>query len=70
MKVITAVFWVSALIATPASFVAYFTNAWRRITVVDNRSVYVLWLSLETIAAVAFVAFLAGYVAAVVMELR
>jgi hypothetical protein len=70
VKVTIAVFWVSAVIVTPASFAAYFTNAWRRITFVDNRSVYVLWLSLETIAAVAFVAFLLVTTVAAVAEMR
>jgi hypothetical protein len=71
VKVIVVVYWVSAVIATPLSFVAYFTNAWRRVKVVDNRRVYLLWLSLETIAAVLVVAFLlVTTVAAVVVELR
>ena len=71
VEVIIVVYWVSAVIATPVSFVAYFKNAWRRVKIVDNRRVYVLWLSLETIAAVLVVAFLlVTSVAAVVVELR
>ena len=45
---------VSALlvVGTPVATFRYFNEQWRRASAVPNRTPYVLWLSLETTAAV------------------
>lgn len=59
VKAIVAVGYVLLLIGTPISLIAYFNRAWRRVGTVPNTTVYVLWLSLESIAAAGFLGALA-----------
>ncbi len=44
------------LIAIPVAAVRYFRDAWQKIGSVPNRASYIIWLSFETIAAVAVAA--------------
>jgi hypothetical protein len=40
------------LVATPVTAVKYFKEAWRKVGSVPNRTSYIVWLGLETSAAV------------------
>ena len=62
VKAVVAVLFVLLLIGTPIALVTYFNRAWRRVATVPNRTAYVTWLSLETIAGASVVGLLA-YVA-------
>lgn len=44
-------------IATPIALFRYFNRAWKRVNRVPNRTVYTVWLGLETIAGIGFVSF-------------
>ena len=44
------------LIATPIAAVRYFRQAWQKVDSVPNRTSYVVWLGLETTAAVGVLA--------------
>lgn len=59
VKVIVAAVYVTLLIGTPIALINYFKRAWRRVGAVPNTTVYVIWLSLESIAAVGFLGLLA-----------
>ena len=59
VKAIVAAGYVTLLIATPIALVSYFNRAWRRVRTVPNTTVYVIWLSLESIAALGFLVLLA-----------
>jgi hypothetical protein len=54
-----AVGYATLLIGTPIALINYFNRAWRRVGTVPNTTVYVVWLSLESIAAVGFLGLLA-----------
>lgn len=71
VKVIVTVYLALLLGATPIALVDYFNRQWRRVRSVPNRSAYVLWLSLESIAAMGVLGLLAyALVTAVVSRLR
>jgi hypothetical protein len=46
-------------IATPIALVTYFNRAWRKVGSVPNRAAYVIWLGVETVAAVGILAIIA-----------
>jgi hypothetical protein len=52
-KAIVAAGYVALLIASPIALVSYFNREWRRARSVPNTA-YVIWLSLESVAAFAF----------------
>lgn len=51
--------YATLLVGTPIALINYFNRAWRRVGTVPNTTVYVIWLSLESIAAVGFLGLLA-----------
>ena len=59
VKLIVTAVYVTLLIGTPIALINYFNRAWRRFGAVPNTTVYVIWLSLESIAAVGFLGLLA-----------
>ncbi len=59
IKAVVAVVYALFLIGTPVALVAYFNRAWRRVATVPNRTAYVIWLSLESIAGVGLLGILA-----------
>lgn len=59
VKSIVAAGYALLLIGTPISLIAYFNRAWRRVGTVSSTTVYVIWLSLESIAAVGLLGVLA-----------
>jgi len=59
VKAIVAAGYVTLLVSTPVALINYFNWAWRRVGVVPNTTVYVIWLSLESIAALSFLGVLA-----------
>jgi hypothetical protein len=58
-KAIVVVGYITLLIGTPIALTNYFNRAWRRVGTITNTTVYVIWLSLESIAAVAFLGLVA-----------
>jgi len=58
VKALVAAGYVTLLIATPIALINYFNRAWRRVGMVSNKTVYVFWLSLESIAATGLLAVL------------
>ena len=52
VKAIVAIPYTIFFIVTPIALVTYFNRAWRRVSSVPNRTEYVFWLSLESIAGV------------------
>lgn len=54
-----AVGYATLLIGTPIALINYFNRAWRGVDTVPNTTVYVVWLSPESIAAVGFLGLLA-----------
>ncbi len=58
IKILLGTYWLLLLIGTPLAFFSYFNQAWRQKKMVLNRATYVVWLGLESIAALAFLAFL------------
>jgi len=59
VKTIIAVVYALFLIGTPVALAAYFNRAWRRVGAVPNRTEYVIWMSLESIAGIGLVGVLA-----------
>lgn len=59
VKAVVAVVYASFFIGTPIALATYFNHAWRRVSAVPNRTTYVIWLSLESIAAMGFLGLLA-----------
>lgn len=47
---------VTLLVLSPIALFRYFNEAWRRVGEVPNRSAYVAWLGLESVAATALLA--------------
>jgi hypothetical protein len=47
---------VTLLVLSPIALIRYFNQAWRRVREVPNRSAYVAWLGLESLAATALLA--------------
>ena len=70
VKVLLAAYWLLLLIGTPIAFFSYFNRAWRHTRAVPNRASYVAWLSLETIAAIGFLALLSYGTFTAVLNLR
>ena len=58
VKAITAVVYSSFIVGTPIVLAIYFARAWRRVTAVPNRTEYVIWMSLESIAGAGVFGFL------------
>lgn len=58
-QIAVAVFYLLLIIGTPVAFFNYFNKAWRRVDDVPNRGVYTLWLTLESVGALALLALLA-----------
>ena len=59
VKVIIAVVYTLFLIGTPIALATYFNRAWRRVATVPNRTAFVIWMSLESIAGAALLGILA-----------
>ena len=59
VKAIVAIVYAQFLIGTPIALAVYFDRAWRRVTTAPNRTAYVIWLSLETIAGIGLLGVLA-----------
>ncbi len=59
VKAILAAGYATLLIATPISLSAYFNRAWRRVGTVSNTTVYVIWIGLESVAALGLLGVLA-----------
>jgi hypothetical protein len=70
VKVLLAAYWLLLLIGTPVAFFSYFNRAWRNADAVPNRGSYVTWLSLESIAAIAFLVMLFYATLSAVLKLR
>ena len=64
LKVIVAAGYITLLIGNAIALTDYFNRAWRRVGTVTDPTVYVMWLSLESIAAAAFLG-LAAYPAVI-----
>ena len=53
IKVAIGGYWLLLLIGTPIALVSYFKRAWRKASTMPNRgTTYIVWLSLESIAAI------------------
>ena len=59
VKTIVAIPYTIFFIVTPIALVTYFDRAWRRVSSVPNRTEYVVWLSLESIAGAGVLGFFA-----------
>ena len=59
VKTIFAIVYTLFLIGTPIAVTTYFNRAWRRVAAVPNRTAYVIWLTLESIAGVGLLGILA-----------
>jgi hypothetical protein len=59
VKAIVAVVYALFLIGTSIALATYFNRAWRRVGTVPNRTAYVVWLSLESIAGMGVLGILA-----------
>ncbi len=59
VKAVTAVVYTLFLIGTPIALTTYFNQAWRRVATVPNRTAYVIWLTLESIAGAGLLGILA-----------
>jgi hypothetical protein len=70
VKGIIATYWVLLLVGTPISLTSYLSRAWRRSRTAPNRGTYIVWLGLETMAAVGFVMFLFYATVAMLISLR
>ena len=47
------------LAGTPVALATYFCRAWRRVSTVPNRTAYVIWMSLESVAGAGLLGVLA-----------
>lgn len=59
VEAIIVVAYILFLIGTPVALANYFNRAWRRIGTVPNRTSYVIWMSLESIAGAGLIGVLA-----------
>lgn len=59
VKAIIAVVYTLFLIGTPIGLATYFNRAWRRVATVPNRTAYVIWINLESIAGAGLLGILA-----------
>lgn len=59
VEAIVLIFFALLVIGTPIALGAYFNRAWRQVPTVSNRTAYVVWLSLETIAGAGLLVILA-----------
>lgn len=59
VKAIIAVLHALFLIGIPIALATYFNRAWRRVATVPNRTAYVIWMNLESIAGVGLLGILA-----------
>jgi hypothetical protein len=62
VKAIIVVVYTLYPIRTPIALATYFYGAWRRASTVPNRTAYVIWMSLESLAGAGLLAVL-GYAA-------
>jgi hypothetical protein len=58
-KAIVGTGYVTLFIATPIALFRYFNGAWRKVRTVPNTTAYMIWLSLESVAALGFLVLLA-----------
>ena len=58
VKPIVAGGFATLLVGTPIALATYFSRAWRRVGTVPNRTAYVVWLSLESIAGIGVIGIL------------
>jgi hypothetical protein len=59
VKAIVAIQFALLLVGTPIALITYFNRAWRKVAAVPNRATYVIWMSLESIAAMSVIVLLA-----------
>lgn len=59
VKSIIAVVYALFLIGTPIALATYFNRAWRRAATVPNKTAYLIWMSLESIAGAGLLGILA-----------
>jgi hypothetical protein len=59
VRAIIAVVYGMFLIGTPIALATYFNRAWRRVSIVPNRTAYLIWMSLESIAGAGLLGILA-----------
>jgi len=59
VRAIAAIVYALFLVGTPIALANYFNRAWRRVGTVSNRTAYVVWLSLESIAGAGLLGILA-----------
>ena len=59
VKAVIVVVYTLYVIGTPIALAAYFNRAWRRVSTVPNRTAYIIWMSLETVAGVGLLGVLA-----------
>src|SRR5581483_10124465 len=59
VKAIIAIVYTVFLIGTPIALATYFNRAWLRIATVPNKTAYVVWMSLESIAGAGLLGVLA-----------
>jgi hypothetical protein len=52
VKAIVAAGFATLLVGTPIALATYFNRAWRRVGTAPNRTAYVVWLSLESMAGI------------------
>jgi hypothetical protein len=59
VKAIIAVVYTLFLAGTPIALATYFNRAWRRASTVPNRTAYIIWMSLESVAGAGLLGVLA-----------
>ena len=59
VKAVIVVVYTLYIIGTPIALATYFNRAWRRVSTVPNRTAYIIWMSLETVAGVGLLGVLA-----------
>ena len=59
VKAIIAVVYALFLAGTPIALATYFNRAWRRASTVQNRTPYVIWMTLESAAGAGLLGVLA-----------
>jgi hypothetical protein len=67
VKAIITVVYTLFFIGTPIALITYFHRAWRRATTVPNRTAYIIWMSLETVAGAGLLGVLAYATVSVAM---
>ena len=59
VKAVIVVVYTLYIIGTPIALATYFNQAWRRVSTVPNRTAYIIWMSLETVAGAGLLGVLA-----------